>query len=114
MGLVDSVKKALGRPPASGNGSGQRRREPSAETTGEDMRVPEVTAVQLMAELGSGPGAPLLVDIRENSERAQSFIPGSLHIPMNSVPSSSLSESDHFTTRRFMLDWSHDQKIQDR
>jgi hypothetical protein len=30
------------------------------------------------------------------------------------TPPSSLSESDHFTTGPFMIDWSHDQKIQDR
>lgn len=83
MGLLDSMKKRLGgapQPAASTQGQREGTREEAAVT------VPEVTAGELLA--GQGDGAqPLLLDIREHYERAQALIPGSLHIPMNSLPS---------------------------
>jgi rhodanese-related sulfurtransferase len=86
MGWVDAIKKALGRTSttvASANASAGTTKE---EAAGEDLRVPEVTSRQLMAEMESGTGEPLLLDIRENYERARALIPGSLHIPMNTIP----------------------------
>ena len=85
MGLVDAVKRALARPATSGV-SPKVRSAAAKEDTGEDLRVPEVTSAQLMAEMGSDVDGPVLLDIRENYERAQGFIPGSLHVPMNSIP----------------------------
>ena len=49
------------------------------------MRVPEVTAAELMAELRSG-GPPLVLDCRESYERRQGYIPGSMHIVMREIP----------------------------
>ncbi|MCU0509104.1 MAG: rhodanese-like domain-containing protein [Anaerolineae bacterium] len=48
--------------------------------------MPEVTAQELLAELRDGANGNLLLDCREHYERAQSFIPNSIHIPMNSIP----------------------------
>ncbi|MGQ9491550.1 MAG: rhodanese-like domain-containing protein [Anaerolineae bacterium] len=51
------------------------------------ISVPEVTAVELMAELRNGNGHPtLLLDCREYFERRQGYLPDSLHIPMNYIP----------------------------
>ena len=96
MGLVDAIKKALGRPsvtdaavdaPKEAATAGASAQDVRAQNVrAQNVRVPEVTSTQLMAELSSGEGPPLLLDIRENFERAQSYIPDSLHIPMNSVP----------------------------
>lgn len=88
MGLLDALKKALGRGGTEeiaahrGNGTSPRW-EPE-----EEPRVPEVTAQDLLAELRDGANDNrLLLDCREHYERAQSYIADSLHIPMNSIPS---------------------------
>jgi rhodanese-related sulfurtransferase len=85
MGFLDGLRRAFGRgqggTPAQ-NSSAARR--PAEEE--EDPRVPEVTAQELLAELRDGANGNLLLDCREHYERAQSFIPNSIHIPMNSIP----------------------------
>ncbi len=86
MGLLDAVRKALGRTSAVGrsqDGHGEGTKE---DAVGAELRVREVTAGELLAEMENGAGRPLLLDIREPYERAQGFIPYSLHIAMNSVP----------------------------
>lgn len=47
------------------------------------MPVPEITVADLKAKL-SGSAAPLLLDVRENDERAQ-FSIGGLHIPLGQL-----------------------------
>ncbi|MGE5601761.1 MAG: rhodanese-like domain-containing protein, partial [Nitrososphaerales archaeon] len=86
MGLVDALKKALARmgtTSVSGDGHVEGTKEESA---GADLRVREVTAGELLAEMKQDAHQPLLLDIREPYERAQGFIPNSLNIAMNSVP----------------------------
>ena len=85
MGLLDAVKKAFGRAtPAPAPREGRRAAE---EAAGGELHVPEVTPAQLIAEMEERNGAgPVLLDIRENFERAQTLIPNSIHIPMNSIP----------------------------
>lgn len=85
MGLFDSIKKALG----GGKAEQTERsaRAVSVQRERQDAAVPEVTAVELLAELKAEDGrAPFLLDIREPYERRQGYIPDQLHIPMNSVP----------------------------
>jgi len=83
MGLLDSLRRAFAgaaSKPASGAPvTAASRPEP------EEIRVPEVTATELMAERRDG-GAPLLLDCRENYERRQGYIPGSTHIVMREIP----------------------------
>jgi rhodanese-related sulfurtransferase len=85
MGLLESLKRAFGgsgAKPASAQAAPQTqpaRREPA------EIRVPEVTAPALMAELRGG-GAPVLLDCRENYERRTGFMPGSVHIIMREIP----------------------------
>ncbi len=86
MGLLDALKKALGREPLATEASPARPTRPTPEPE-EEPRVPEVTAQALMAEMSQdGAGNRLLLDCREHYERAQAYIPDSLHIPMNSIP----------------------------
>jgi rhodanese-related sulfurtransferase len=86
MGLLDSVKKSLGLgAPAPAYKRG--RREEEREDAHAPVTVPEVTAGEVLAEQTSRPGELLLLDIREHYERAQALIPGSKHIPMNTLPS---------------------------
>lgn len=83
MGFLDSLKKALGREDAAPS---QARGESPAPRA-EELRVPEVTAAQLMADLQQDrPQKPLLLDCREEFERRQAYIPDSLHIAMNTIP----------------------------
>ena len=83
MGLLDSLKRAFAGPssmPASGAPvTTASKPEP------EEIRVPEVTAAELIAERRNG-AAPLLLDCRENYERRQGYIPGSTHIVMREIP----------------------------
>lgn len=87
MGLLDSLKKALGRE------AGAPAQTPQSATAArhvaepeEEPRVPEVTAQELMAEVAAADGNRLLLDCREGYERSQAYIPDSVHIPMNSIP----------------------------
>jgi len=84
MGLLDSLKRAFAGPssmPASGAPvTTASKLEP------EEIRVPEVTAAELIAERRNG-AAPMLLDCRENYERRQGYIPGSTHIVMREIPS---------------------------
>jgi rhodanese-related sulfurtransferase len=70
MGLLDSLKKTFG---------GLVTPAP------EEIKVPEVMATELMAELRNG-GAPFVLDCRESFERQQGYIPGSTHIIMREIP----------------------------
>jgi rhodanese-related sulfurtransferase len=83
MGLLDSIKKRLGGATQPVNSTYSHRDATREEAA---VIVPEVTAGELLAGHGDGV-QPVLLDIREPFERAQSLIPGSLHIPMNSLPS---------------------------
>lgn len=86
MGLVAVFKKALewtGAARAPRDGHGGETKEDAADA---ELRIREVTAAELLAEMGNGAGRLLLLDIREPYERVRGFIPGSLHIAMNSVP----------------------------
>jgi rhodanese-related sulfurtransferase len=88
MGLIEAVKKALGRAPIPAAPASAPRDARSDAAATEEVRVPEVSSTELLAELASrGEDGPLLLDIREPYERAHSLIPGSMHIPMNSIPS---------------------------
>jgi rhodanese-related sulfurtransferase len=83
MGLLDSLKRAFASPsstPASGASvTAAPKRDP------EEIKVPEVTATDLIAERRNG-GSPFLLDCRENYERRQGYIPGSMHIIMREIP----------------------------
>lgn len=47
--------------------------------------VPEITATELVAEITAG--KPLvLIDVRELHERTVSALPGSLHLPLDTLP----------------------------
>ncbi len=84
MGLLDALRKAFNNPPgASSDHAPSARRAPEPE----EVRVPEVNAADLMAELRNGNGhKPFLLDCREPFERRQGYIPDNLHIPMNTIP----------------------------
>ncbi len=85
MGLRDTVKRMFGG--SKRENAGAERATKVSEAAEEEVRVPEVTANELMREMNDGAdGRMLLLDCREHFERAQSFIPDSLHIPMNSIP----------------------------
>lgn len=84
MPLLDALKKTFARsarPPQSASP------RPKSTERAAPLRVPEVTAGELMAELAADDRrAALLLDCREAFERRQAFIPGSLHIAMNTIP----------------------------
>jgi rhodanese-related sulfurtransferase len=87
MGLVEAMKKALRLGDASETPGRAGNAHVGEGDMGEDLVVPEVTSTELMAEMDNGGDDHLLLlDIRENFERAQARIPNSLHIPMNSLP----------------------------
>ena len=82
MGILDSVKKAFSKPAAVEKPAARPIRPEPAE-----IKVPEVTAAELMAELhGKNGNAPLLLDCREQYERRQSYIPNSTHIILREIP----------------------------
>jgi len=84
MGLLDSLRKAFARPMAAITPATPST---AAARAPEEIRVPEVTAAELMAELRNGNGhKPFLLDCREHFERRQGHIPDNLHIPMNTIP----------------------------
>ncbi|MFI5346619.1 MAG: rhodanese-like domain-containing protein [Elusimicrobiota bacterium] len=47
--------------------------------------TPRVTA-RALSEALPGPDAPLVVDVRADAERADGFVPGSLHLPLSQWP----------------------------
>ena len=63
----------------------RRMAPPTSEPDPDEIKVPEVTASELHAELAS-PQPPLLLDVREPYEWNQVRLPDALHIPMNTVP----------------------------
>jgi rhodanese-related sulfurtransferase len=82
MGILDSVKQAFARPAATSTPSGR-----SAQPEPAEIKVPEIAATELMAELrGKSGNGSLLLDCREGYERQQGYIPGSTHIIMREIP----------------------------
>ena len=82
MSLLDEIRNLLGDP--SPEQVGKRESPPVPEP--EPIRVVEVDAKDLMIERRNG-SPPLLLDCREPLEWKQARIPGSLHMPMNTIPS---------------------------
>lgn len=89
MGLLDGLKRALGRQNAQ-DATISDRDESTAHRAAkpeEEPRVPEIGAAELLAQMQAADRPNrLLLDCREHYERAQGFVPGSIHIPMNSIP----------------------------
>ena len=81
MGLLDSLKKSFAKQTTPGMAPGSAGPKPGPE----EIKVSEVTAMELMAEMRNG-SAPLVLDCRENYERRQGYIPGSMHIVMREIP----------------------------
>jgi rhodanese-related sulfurtransferase len=82
MGILDAVKQVFARPAATSTPSGHSARHEPVE-----IKVPEVLAAELMAEVqGKNGNGPLLLDCREQYERRQGYIPGSTHIIMREIP----------------------------
>jgi rhodanese-related sulfurtransferase len=81
MGLLDSLKKSFTKQAAPATGAVAAASKPGPD----EIKVPEVTAIELMAELRSD-GAPLVIDCRESYERRQGYIPGTVHIVMREIP----------------------------
>jgi rhodanese-related sulfurtransferase len=83
MGFFDSLKRAF-----SGSGA-KSLSAPSAPAASRpepaEIKVPEITTPALIAERRDG-HAPLVLDCRENYERRQGYIPGSIHIVMREIP----------------------------
>ena len=83
MGLLESLKKTFARPampaPVTPAVPAVTRPEPV------EIKVPEVTAAELIAARRDG-AAPFLLDCREDYERQQGYIPGSTHIIMREIP----------------------------
>ena len=87
MGFLDSLKKAFDRQPAAIQTKDRSSTAGRPSEPEEELRVPEVSPSELLTEMQeAGAANGLLLDCRENYERAQSFIPNSIHIPMNSIP----------------------------
>lgn len=51
------------------------------------MSVEQITPKKLQQRLAEAPDELLVLDVREPAERSHCHIPGSLHIPMQQVPS---------------------------
>jgi rhodanese-related sulfurtransferase len=85
MRILDSLRRVLGNSLANvPQESSQDGRSRASEV---EVRVPEVTAADVIAGLSNGSQAkPLLLDCREDFERRQNHIPNSVHIPMNTIP----------------------------
>jgi rhodanese-related sulfurtransferase len=83
MGLLDSLKRAFAGPSSTSASGASIPAAPHLEP--EEVRVPEVTTPELMAELRNG-GTPYLLDCRENYERRGGYVPGSAHIVMREIP----------------------------
>ena len=83
MGLLDSLKRAFAGTASTPTSGASVPGAPQPEP--EEIKVPEVAATALMAELRNG-GTPYLLDCRENYERRQGYIPGSTHIVMREIP----------------------------
>ena len=81
MGLLDVVRGVLNKPLS---GQSEIASAPSG-TESELLAVKELDASELMAERQNGK-PPLLLDCREPYEWVQARIPGSLHMPMGTIP----------------------------
>jgi sulfur-carrier protein adenylyltransferase/sulfurtransferase len=57
--------------------------EPTAKRS---VRLPAVITVRELSDRMKSGKAPVLLDVREASERAVSTLPGSLHIPLGELP----------------------------
>jgi rhodanese-related sulfurtransferase len=85
MALFESVKKNFTKP-APVHSKSQAEATQPASGQREPIVVPEVQPADLIPQYRDG-AAPKLLDCREPFEWAQVRIPGSLHIPMNEIPS---------------------------
>lgn len=82
MSLLDEIRNLFSE--SSSEQLGKREAPPVPEP--EPIRVVEVDVKDLMIERRNG-SLPLLLDCREPFEWKQARIPGSLHMPMNTIPS---------------------------
>lgn len=81
MGLFDFLKKPFARP------ASVAPRPTAPVVAREPVPVREIAPAELMAMLRNGNGrAPFLLDCREDFERRQGYIPGSIHIAMREIP----------------------------
>ena len=81
MGLLDAIKSFLNKPSF---GQAEIASTPS-EPEPEPLLVLEIDVSELMTERQNGK-SPLLLDCREPYEWVQMRIPGSLHMPMGTIP----------------------------
>ena len=81
MGLLDVVRGFLNRPPSGQSEIVSASSGPEPEL----LAVAEIDVVELMAERQNGKPL-LLLDCRESYEWVQMRIPGSLHMPMGTIP----------------------------
>jgi rhodanese-related sulfurtransferase len=92
MKLLDAIKRSLSS--SSTPAAAQPDASPPAPEPAEII-VPEIAAIDLMAERRSG-HQPMLLDCREDHEWRQVRIAGSVHIPMRQIPGR-LAEIDRAT-----------------
>jgi rhodanese-related sulfurtransferase len=85
MALFESVKKTLAKPAPVHHTSQTEAAQPASPQP-QPVVVPEIQPADLIPQYRNG-SAPKLLDCREPFEWAQVRIPGSLHIPMNEIPS---------------------------
>ena len=81
MGLLDVIKNLFSVPTSEQSEASLPAPSPELEP----VSVVEVDAAELMAERRGG-NSLLLLDCREPFEWSQVRIPGSLHMPMNTIP----------------------------
>lgn len=79
------LKRLFGKPAPPAPKPPPRQPEPEAVPEAEAIVVPEMKVAEVIAAR-AGAQPLLLLDVREPYEWRQVHIPGSLHIPMNSVP----------------------------
>lgn len=87
MSFFNSLRNLFGRPASKAQPA---RSAPQPEPEPEQITVPEMSVADLRTAI-VGAAAPLLLDIREQSEWNQVRIPADdqhhvLHIPMNTIP----------------------------
>jgi rhodanese-related sulfurtransferase len=87
MSLFDSLRRST-RAQATPRADTQPNQQPAPQPRAnpQEIKVPEIQPVDLIPHYRNG-ASPLLLDCREPFEWRQRRIPGSLHIPMNDIPS---------------------------
>lgn len=87
MALFGTTKKILSKPaPVHHTSESEAQQAARRQTAPEPLVVPEIQPADLIPQHRNGMALKLL-DCREPFEWAQVRIPGSLHIPMNEIPS---------------------------